>query len=310
MSRLNNFFLRLLLLLKAKLLDYKTLLRKRFVRGSKSKRQFFYGVRRFLSFYAIHKRKNKYHTFSDSIGNLEINTCGITFLSDSDFIDSANVVTESKNLLNQSPVWDNCSKNHMSEMMIPHRLLQSDSPFFEFALNRNMIELVSNYFGEIPILYRMFVWQSRFTGNLENSQLCHRDWDGMSILKVFVFLNDVDESNGPLTAYSIATSKLIEKDYSYEIGGYVSDEDLEHYANDQQVFCGKAGSVVVIDTAKCFHFGSRISSKHKKRYVACFWYAPKGAFSTPFSVFKKPEFAQYARYRESYLDKMILGSIC
>ena len=65
------------------------------------------------------------------------------------------------------------------------------------SISDQLIAIASSYFGLLPkIYYRKFWINCPSNKPPSQSQLWHRDGDG-SVLKVFVYLEDVTEENGP-----------------------------------------------------------------------------------------------------------------
>lgn len=133
--------------------------------------------------------------------------------------------------------------------------------------------VASQYLGVEAILSYITAWISRphpnDTGTLSQSaQLFHTDMSNPSFLKVFIYLNDVGEKNGPhclVPRTHKAKAAELWKD------GRISDEEMATYYPrstwDFQV--GEAGSVFFVDT-KAFHKG--VPLIEGERHLAQFYY--------------------------------------
>jgi hypothetical protein len=78
--------------------------------------------------------------------------------------------------------------------------LDPDSPFAEFALSPIIRDVANDYYGMFAQLRYYDVWRNFKTdAPAMRSQLWHRDREDRGILKVFLYLNDVDEGAGPFT---------------------------------------------------------------------------------------------------------------
>ncbi|MBI4888580.1 MAG: hypothetical protein HY824_15900 [Acidobacteria bacterium] len=76
----------------------------------------------------------------------------------------------------------------------------SSSPLLKLALDRKLLEIVSLYLGVWPCLHSIAVWLNYATEDPpEASQLWHRDPEDLKVIKVFIYLADVDEQHGPFT---------------------------------------------------------------------------------------------------------------
>lgn len=94
----------------------------------------------------------------------------------------------------------------------------------------------------------------------DSAQMFHFDLDNLKWLKLFVYLTDVSEDQGPHCYISASQkpgtkpSKLLAKGYSR-----ISDEEIiAHYDSHRiQYICGEAGTLFFGDT-RCYHKGSRV----------------------------------------------------
>jgi hypothetical protein len=78
--------------------------------------------------------------------------------------------------------------------------LDPDSPFGKFSLSRQVREVVNAYYGMFPQLRFYNVWRNfKTNAPAMRSQLWHRDREDKGIMKVFLYLEDVDLGAGPFT---------------------------------------------------------------------------------------------------------------
>ena len=75
-----------------------------------------------------------------------------------------------------------------------------DDPLLAVALDRRLLEIVGSYLGLWPSLYSISAWLHYPTdAPAQQSQLWHRDPEDLTLVKVFIYLNDVDEQCGPFS---------------------------------------------------------------------------------------------------------------
>jgi hypothetical protein len=75
-----------------------------------------------------------------------------------------------------------------------------DDPLLKLSLDTKLLEIVSAYLGLWPSLHSIAAWLNYPTdAPAELSQLWHRDPEDLKLVKVFIYLVDVDESRGPFT---------------------------------------------------------------------------------------------------------------
>lgn len=78
--------------------------------------------------------------------------------------------------------------------------LDPDSPFGQFALSPVIRQIANDYYGMFTELRYYDVWRNFKTdAPAMRSQLWHRDRDDKGIMKIFLYLDDVDEGAGPFT---------------------------------------------------------------------------------------------------------------
>jgi hypothetical protein len=133
------------------------------------------------------------------------------------------------------------------------------SPYMQFALQPRLLNTATRYFGQAPYLQSVeLMWSRPYAGSpeLTKSQLWHCDNNNdRHILKLFVYVTDVTNDNGPLTFLPAAESDRLPW---YE-GHYLDDDAIGRYVSleNRVQFTGSAGSAVMMDTANLYHFGSR-----------------------------------------------------
>jgi hypothetical protein len=148
----------------------------------------------------------------------------------------------------------------------------------DFATSEEVVFLVSAYLHSLPVLTYLNLWYSpnRVTEKLEGSQLWHLDHESYRQVKMFLYVNDVDETCGPTKAFPKRYSKLKQKELGYRLG------DGKHFSEGLDdarsvVLTGKRGDIVLLDTSTCFHRGS--DGLGSPRYVCTAQYLPIYAYS-------------------------------
>jgi len=89
-------------------------------------------------------------------------------------------------------------KTYLVELLGPRPVLDPESSFVRFALAPEILNVANRYFGLLTKLRSFNVWLNFATSAPpRNSQLWHRDPEDRYILKMFVYLSDVDDESGP-----------------------------------------------------------------------------------------------------------------
>jgi hypothetical protein len=137
----------------------------------------------------------------------------------------------------------------------------ADDPLLKVALDRKLLEIVSSYLGLWPCLYSIAAWLNYPTdAPAQVSQLWHRDPEDLRLIKVFIYLADVDEQLGPFTYISQthpfgAKAALAQK---LEKKKRVPDDRMNRVFPPEswRVCTGPAGTMIMADTLG-YHRGGK-----------------------------------------------------
>jgi hypothetical protein len=198
-----------------------------------------------------------------------------------------------------------------------NRMLPEDQQptMLALALDERLMQLVTAYLGVVPVLVDMDFFCSLPVADRKpytGSQLYHCDDTSMTLVKVFVYCDEVTTERGPLQAIHASRSKSLRKMVRYRYGGSayrVSDEAMSALVRDDEVhaFLGPPGTWFAIDTARCFHRGSRIRGSDQHRTVAYLEYAPPNTTRLQLRLRRGTPYAHLAGKTSSALAKAVLG---
>lgn len=190
-----------------------------------------------------------------------------------DAIDSARQIFESEFNENQS------DKKYLRNINLTNFPKEITS-FHKFFTNPLFINIISNYLNDTPLLTELKLLYSPPSSikDFKGSQLFHSDFDDKKLVKIFVFIDDVDFDMGPLELIEKNDSKLIMKKVNYSWGqkskNYSSHDDrLKDVLGKEPTrreLVGPSGSIYLVDTANCLHRGSRNPIKARKVLYANF----------------------------------------
>jgi hypothetical protein len=184
------------------------------------------------------------------------------------------------------------SNNHKSKafnfrLLGDHPLLEPSSVFTRFALQKPILEIVNSYFGMFTRLRAYNVWHT-FVSKLapQDSQLWHHDPEDNCILKVFVYLSNVDDDAGPFT-YAVGThlkGGLCRKPRG--AGNRSDDKQMaEVVPPERWVRCtGPKGTIIFADT-RGYHKGGFAQERDRIMYICVF---TSQATKYP-EMFRRPE---------------------
>jgi len=128
--------------------------------------------------------------------------------------------------------------------------------FLRAGLEPHVLTTVMDAMGMVPHLESIDIIESvPSQAKPSASQLWHYDVNDEHIIKLFVYLEDCADENGPFTFVDARDSMRV----ASAVGHYVDDAQLSKHvpSTDWQKVEGPAGTAFLIDTGRCYHFGSR-----------------------------------------------------
>src|SRR5918911_3687366 len=167
-------------------------------------------------------------------------------------------------------------KSFNLELLGGHPVLDPDSVYARFALQRQILQIANAYFGMYTRLRYYNVWRTFASrGRARESQLWHRDREDFKILKLFAYLSDIDESAGPFTYAAGSHLKgraLREPQYFVEGGVKRSyDSQMAEVVPPERWIkgVGPKGTIVFADTSG-YHKGGLARERDRLMYLCMF----------------------------------------
>jgi len=165
-------------------------------------------------------------------------------------------------LLGRSQVWD------------------LNSIFLRFAVQRVILDIANAYFGMLTRLLYYNVWHNLpMQAEARESQLWHRDPEDRHILKLFVYLTDVDQGSGPLSyapgTHALGAVKTVPESRLLKEGStYVrrSDDVQMSAAIPREKWItalGPKGTIMFVDTGG-YHKGGLVREHDRIVYTCMF----------------------------------------
>ncbi len=136
----------------------------------------------------------------------------------------------------------------------------------QLALCRPVVDAVTTYLGEVPVLNNVSIMVSVPNERVSGSQLYHLDFEDETQIKFFVYVEPVGEDNGPFTFVPADRSQTVIEALNYDRSRLQIDEVASVVGADGQCrMVGDPGSAFLVDTSRCLHYGS---NKNKETRVA------------------------------------------
>ena len=173
---------------------------------------------------------------------------------------------------------------------VPFDLRSSEGQaVLRFAVDPAFVSIVAHYIGSVPVLNATKIWYSPNEQMEGRSQLFHLDNEDVRQLKVFIPIRDIDIDSGPMHAFSASESEIMLRDMMSDGTAKrrtqkLTDEDLLSHTNKEgEPLLGKRCDVILVDTSRCYHYGSRPAPKPRLLLMLHYF----SAFSTEMPVFRK-----------------------
>ncbi len=170
-----------------------------------------------------------------------------------------------------------CEKHDLDDMcakakkpfLLTHdlHLLNGEFPaVYQLALDPMILGAVAKYLGIFPVLVKAQIWYSPNKEFFGRSQKFHIDGEDSRQVKCFIPLQTISKQTGPLTVIPAQESRLLfqklQQTGQVKYRNTKIDDELLFAHSQLREGCAltaEPGTVVMVDTCRCYHFGSRPS---------------------------------------------------
>jgi hypothetical protein len=139
-----------------------------------------------------------------------------------------------------------------------------------WGLDEHLLAIVGKYIG-LPVTYRgLTVRRDLVGGEQVETRLFHRDNEDNRIVKIIVYLNDVDEAGGP---YEFIPRSVAPASWRIPVSGSRANDEAVSRAvpRSRWVPCsGARGTAVFTDTCRVFHRGRIARSTDRQALFFCY----------------------------------------
>ena len=148
-------------------------------------------------------------------------------------------------------------KKHMFNILDDDSI-QDHPEILDFILSEPITTLAIKYLKRVPKLASVKLFYTPQSNSVVSSQLFHLDEVDSKQLKFFINMTDVKLANGPLTFIDLGDSAKVKR-HNNHISGRLQDTEVFAVVDQDRFIShtGKKGSLLGVDTSRCFHFGSR-----------------------------------------------------
>lgn len=133
-------------------------------------------------------------------------------------------------------------------------LLHTD--IYLWGLETRLLNIIENYIC-LPVAYHGIYLRKDLANNVvRKSRLWHIDKEDRRMLKIIIYLNDVDRDNGCFQYIDKCHTNRIYRQLKYNHEYIKSDRIKNVVSESEWISCsGKAGTVIFADTSSVFHRG-------------------------------------------------------
>lgn len=163
-----------------------------------------------------------------------------------------------------------------SEQNPPEIFVVTDLPeFYNWGKEQRLLNIIENYI-ELPVAYHGVHLRKDFANKDQFATLLwHRDIEDRRVLKIIVYLSDVEEKHGPFEYVPLHLTSMYQLNYyriKYKIknSGGINDETLNQIIpKSAWKSCpGAAGTVILADTRRLLHHGTLRTEERSTLFFA------------------------------------------
>lgn len=125
-----------------------------------------------------------------------------------------------------------------------------------WGLEQRLLNIVENYLG-LPVAYQGVFFRRDIANEVAiKSRLWHVDLEDRKVLKIIVYLNDVNDNRGPFQYIPQSLTSTVVRSLKYR-SGYIRDETMQQALSPSnwKSCTGISGTVIFAATSSIFHRG-------------------------------------------------------
>jgi hypothetical protein len=153
----------------------------------------------------------------------------------------------------------------------PGELVTNYAEVIRWGLNERLLAIAENYIGR-PVTYRGVQARLDFPdGIVDETRLWHLDQEDSRIMKIIVYLDDVDDDGGPFEYISLSARTLRPLAKGPKLR--IPDEDRLVAVvprHEWRSVLGPRGTVAFADTCSAFHRGRLPTGRTRKTLFFCY----------------------------------------
>ncbi|MFN6469260.1 MAG: phytanoyl-CoA dioxygenase [Nostoc sp. SerVER01] len=173
---------------------------------------------------------------------------------------------------------ENPNNDHLDERLPQISTVTGLPEFSNWGKERKLLNIIENYIG-LPVAFHGVHLRKDFPSKHQfGTLLWHSDAEDRRIIKIFIYLNDVEEKTGPFeyiprSLAPLFSWKYIQLYYKLYKSGYmgIDDEEVKPIIpKSAWKSCpGPAGTVIIVDTKNALHHGT-VRTEERSALFFCY----------------------------------------
>ena len=160
-----------------------------------------------------------------------------------------------KKLMSEIPKSISGQKNEFVVHATPQQMMEHPEIFL-WGLEQRLLNIVENYLG-LPVAYQGVFFRRDIANEVAiKSRLWHIDMEDRKVLKIIVYLNDINDDTGPFQYIPQSLTSTAVRSLKYR-SGYITDETMQQAISPSnwKSCTGLSGTVIIAATSSIFHRG-------------------------------------------------------
>ena len=161
-----------------------------------------------------------------------------------------------KKLMSEIPKTVSGQKDEFVVHASPEQMMEYPEIFL-WGLEQRVLNIVENYLG-LPAAYQGVFFRRDIANEVAiKSRLWHVDLEDKKVLKIIVYLNDVNEDGGPFQYIPQSLTSTVVQSLKYHPRRYITEEIMQQALSPSnwKSCTGLSGTVIFAGTAGIFHRG-------------------------------------------------------
>ena len=162
-------------------------------------------------------------------------------------------------------------------IVVPPAWIAADPVIYRFGLHDRLLDIAEAYLG-LPVAYDgVAINYTVADGREISTRKWHRDWEDRRMLKIAIYLHEVDEHGGPFQHICRQDTRQNDtQGFNYDLASSAELESLLGAAFEEDIVSceGPGGTVIFNDTARFFHRGKPAFARDRAALFFSYFASP------------------------------------